>query len=46
MYYDVTYILVIIAAVLCMAASAGVKSTYNHQIRHDNIPPGYTSELN
>lgn len=29
MYYDVTYILVIIAAVLCMAASAGVKSTYN-----------------
>lgn len=32
-YYDPTYILVIIAAVLCMAASAKVRSTYSKYSR-------------
>ena len=32
-YYDATYILVIIGALLCMAASAGVSSTYKRYSR-------------
>ena len=28
-YYDWTYILVLVGAVICMAASARVKSTFN-----------------
>ena len=36
-YYDPTYILVIIGAVICMAASAHVNSTYRiyAQVRRD-----------
>ena len=29
LYWDPTYILVIIGAIICMLASAGVKSTFN-----------------